>query len=120
LFALAAAVAGLISWPLEPAQLPHTVFLATIVLFDLAIVSVVLFGSNLGWLIPGVVALACSTPGLVPLRYNWLVSASNAHQLTAVGVLLGVVAAASYVTLDEYGLRRQTRLVERRSVAAAD
>lgn len=120
LFGSAIAVAGLVAWPLEPAQLPTVVFLGTLVLFDLAVLSTTLFGSNLGWLLPGLVALVCSTPGLVPIDYNWLVSASKTRGLTIIAIALGVVAGICYVLLDEYGMRRQNRLVERQSGTLTD
>jgi hypothetical protein len=120
LFVSAVAVAGLVAWPLGPSQLPSVVFLATIILFELAVLSTTILGSNLGWLLPGVVALVCSTPGLVPIEYNWLVSANKVYGLKATAIALGLVAGACYVLLDEYGLRRQTRLIERQSGTFAD
>lgn len=120
LYGSALGVALVITWPLAQAQLPAVVFWATLVLFDTAVLSAILFGSNATWLLPGATALICSTPGLVPLKYNWLVAADRTEELAYTAIVLGLVAAAAYVALDEYGLRRHTRLIERQSGVLSD
>lgn len=120
LYVAAIGVAAGIAWPLAQAQLPSVVFWATLVLFDTAVISAILLGANLAWLLPGATALACSTPGLIPLKYNWLVSASKIAELAGTAIVLGLIAATAYVVLDEYGVRRRTRLVERQSGVLSD
>jgi hypothetical protein len=99
--AVAGLVSLLISWPMAPAQLPVLVFWDTMLLFGLSVVSTVLFGADLAWLVPGAVALLCSTPGVVPLHDNWLVLASRVADVRVVACVVVLGAGALFVWLDE-------------------
>lgn len=82
-------------------------------LAQLGMIGAVALGAPLGWLIPTIVALAFSTPGIVPIRYNYLALASRAHVVAMDAALLALLAGLLFVLLDDYGVARRRRLIER-------
>lgn len=120
LYALAILTAWGIAYPLTESQSPDVVAWSTLILIETALVSTILLSAELAWVLPGLLALACSTPGLIPLNYNWLVTVDRASELHVVAVVLGLVTAAAYIWLDEHGIRRSARLVERQPGVLSD
>lgn len=106
-------MAGTISKLTPPQQHPPLVFAATLILLALAVISATIFGAGLSWVIPGATALAASTPGVIPIRFNWLILADRTEQLAIAAYVALLIAVVAYLAFDEYGLRRQKRLIER-------
>lgn len=113
LVAVTLCVGGLLAAAV-PAQIPGSLIFADfLALFALALGSAVVLGRPLAWLPPAALALACSTPGLVPLASNWLVLADHAARVTWLGLAALVVFGLMFVLLDEYGIARYRRVFER-------
>ena len=79
----------------------------------MAIVGAVVLSGPLGWVLPTAVATIASTPGVVPLELNWLARADKADSMLVVDLCLLPVVVGVFVWLDEYGINRRRRLLER-------
>lgn len=109
----ASVIAGSIAVLAPPQLLSGLMIIDFFLLLGLAVWGAVLFGASLAWLPPTIVALLASTPGIVPVGLNVL--ANGATQRVAVALAITVLASGcvAYLALDDYGIRRRSRLIER-------
>lgn len=73
----------------------------------------VVLGAELGWLLPTLVAMAASTPGLLPISTNILVRADRVRYVEVAAGGLGILAIALFIAFDDYGIAPSRRLVRR-------
>lgn len=113
LFTMAVVVGAVGSLLVPGQQFPALLLADGVALTALGLIGAVAVGASLGWVAPVVVALVCSTPGLIPVKANWLVLAEKGPQMLAVAAGLAVAASLLFVALDDYGLAPQRRLIQR-------
>lgn len=85
-----------------------------VLLLALGSLGAVVLGAGLSWLPPVAVAVAFSTPGLIPIDANLLVRPAAAGQVALGAGMLLVVAAVAFCGFDDYGLSR-ARLRDRKA-----
>lgn len=81
--------------------------------FAISCAGALVLGGPLGWTPAAALALAASTPGLIPFEWNYVAQASYAIHIWCVSGALLVVTGAAFVALDEHGIDRQRRMLER-------
>ncbi|CUR54576.1 membrane hypothetical protein [metagenome] len=83
-------------------------------LLGLGGLAAVMWGAQLAWTVPAALALACSTPGLIPLDVNAPSRADQAWNMLWLALLLLGTAFLLFVRFDDYGFRGH-RLLSRQS-----